>query len=288
MTGYFYPAEYYEDIFNFIIYIVKNEPCIKLLHEYIEALKFYALSGHIGAKNYLLDQINNENQYLSIQLHLHAINLAFGKNNTSFEFLKKHILEAQDVETTDVSYYSPIESIINRWISGICRIRYYNGKDYDDIVELTGLLIRSRCKGMQEFVAMHYVAIQDPQTIEKRAKDLWEIIDNPSYTREEYLDALYEILGYRMRRTSRFPEQFKPKLRYGRMDVYLNKLVKPNVVSVDEIYFDEENSEIKENRISKEEKIYFYKRIRFYTGGDKGYKKYILNEPLFREIEDEK
>jgi hypothetical protein len=284
-SGYLYPEKYDDNLFNFLLYIVDNEPSIKLTNEYIDAVKFYAWNGHEIAKNYLRDKLNDPNQYLSIKLHLHAINLTFRKDEISYEFLKDQIIKSQNVVTTDVAFYSPIESIIYRWIREIPGLRYNNNQEYDDIVELIGLLMKSRCKGIQDYVNVQFSKLVQLDYIQNRITELWNIIDNPSCSRREYLDALYELTAYKMLKTERYPKQFKPDLQKNKMTLYMQELVKPRIILGEPIWFDINNSEINEDRINDEEKIYFYERTKFYPyGQDVDHEKYKLDEPLFREI----
>ncbi len=285
LTGYAYPAKYDENLYNFLIYIVENEPCIKLANKYLDSIKLYAWNGHEGAKYYLQNKLNDTNQNLRFQIHLHAINLSFGKNLRSYEFLKNQIIQAQDIETTDVAFYSPIESMIFNWVGGIQVRRYDNDQEYDDILELIGLLMKSKCKGIQDYVNIQFVGLIPPNEIEKRISELWNIINDPSYSRREYLDAFYELTAYKMLNVSRYPAQYKPDLQWQKMSIYLEELANPFIITGEPIVYDLENSEIKEDRISREERIYFYERARFYPYNQKvDHEKYKLDEPLFRKI----
>ena len=280
-TGSAYPFENSDDILDFMIYMANNEPSINRLHDIFRALRNYAFNGSTKAKDYLLNQLQNPNHFLSIKIHLHCINLAFGKNDVSFNFLRDLINKAQNVETTNVAYISRIESIISSQMKIIPNERYSKGKDFDDVLLLHRQLLQSRSKGLQEFEVLGYHYYVKPKTIENRVEDLWKIIEDNSFSRKEYLNALYELQAYNMlSNQNRTP--FQVNIDYIKIKDYFLKMVKPVKHSGSGIY-DVENSEIKENRITREKKIYFYERLGYYVHGKPEIiEKYKFDEPAFR------
>jgi len=280
-TGSAYPFDNSDEILDFLIYMANNEQSINRLHDIIRALRNYAFNGSTKAKDYILAQLQNPNHFLSIKIHLHCINLAFGKNDISFNFLRDLIIEAQNVDNTDVAYITPIESIISREMEIIPNERYSKGNNFDDVLSLYFQLLHSRCKGLQDGLVLRYHYYVKPKTIENRVEDLWKIIEDSSFSRKEYLNALYELQAYNMlSNQNRTP--FQVNISYTKIKVYFLKMVKPVKHSGSGIY-DVENSEIKENRITREEKIYFYERLRYYSHGKPEIiEKYKFDEPAFR------
>jgi len=280
-TGSAYPFDNSDEILDFIIYMAKNEPSINRLHDILRTLRNYAFNGSTKAKDYLLNQLQNQNHPLSIKIHLHCINLAFGKNDVSFNFLKNLIIEAQSVETTDVAYISRIESIISREMKIIPNERYSKGKDFDNVLLLYRQLLQSRSKGLQEFEVLGYHYYVKPKTIEDRVLDLWKIVEDSLFSRKEYINALYELQAYNMlSNQNRTP--FPIDINYIKIKEYFLKMVEPVKHSGSGIY-DVEHSEINEDRITREEKIYFYERLVYYSHGKPEIiEKYNFDEPAFR------
>ncbi|MBC8415645.1 MAG: hypothetical protein H8E11_04375, partial [Candidatus Cloacimonetes bacterium] len=199
--------------------------------------------------------------------------------------LRDLIIEAQNVENTDVAYITPVESIISREMKIIPNERYSKGNDFDDVLSLYFQLLHSRCKGLQEGIVLRYHYYVTPKTIENRVEDLWKIIEDNSFSRTEYVNALYELQAYNMLSTTlskrRIP-QFSINLNYDKIRVYFTKMVNQLHHSGSRIY-DVENSEIKEDRIIREEKIYFYERLGYYSHGKPEIvEKYKFDEPAFR------
>ncbi|MBL7149412.1 MAG: hypothetical protein ISS80_05005 [Candidatus Cloacimonetes bacterium] len=284
-TGSAYPFDNSDEILDFILYMVKNEPSINRLHDILRTIRDYAFNGSTKAKDYILALLQTPNHFLSIKIHLHCINLAFGKNDVSFNFLRDLIIEAQNVENTDVAYITPVESIISREMKIIPNERYSKGNDFDDVLSLYFQLLHSRCKGLQEGIVLRYHYYVTPKTIENRVEDLWKIIEDNSFSRTEYVNALYELQAYNMLSTTlskrRIP-QFSINLNYDKIRVYFTKMVNQLHHSGSRIY-DVENSEIKEDRIIREEKIYFYERLGYYSHGKPEIvEKYKFDEPAFR------
>jgi hypothetical protein len=124
-----------------------------------------------------------------------------------------------------------------------------------------------------------------PEIVENRISDMWKVVEDSTYSRKFYLDALYELKAYHnaFSYLRNFPAEFTPAIPRIKVFSYLQDLVNPVFIPGQQRYYDIENSDIPESRISNEEKIYFFERSKLYTSNCQyDFKKYKLDEPLFR------
>ncbi len=243
-------------IVDFFIYVFKNDNVMNFKMDAIDNIVTIALGGNNSAREFIFSQVNNTTLSHRMNLQFHLANITIREDQQSLEYLMSLIVNAQKVETTNIEYSSPDEGAIAGYLNRRFFSRRYNkGLDYDYALPLLKQMIYSRSVGTQRTAAFRYYYQTNRAEMRKIYDECWAKVQNETTQRSEFINALYGLQALYSLSQRNFS---KHKIGFKGILIYFETLILKTPTKNGLIYVDSG----KETRISKEEKIYFQKRLR--------------------------
>ena len=213
-----------------------------------------ALKGIENARNFIKTNLNNRAYDKKVKIMFHLQNLTIENDKASIQYLLQLINESQNIKTLDLKYNSKYEVNIVWYIAKVLlQKRYENNLEYDYVLPILKQLMFSKCKNVQTVAVRAYYKLTNRAEMRKIYDICWAKVQDETTPRKEYINALYGLQAlYELRDFGKHAMRFKGIL------IYFETLILKTPTKDGLIYVDSG----KETRLSKEEKIYFQKRLR--------------------------
>ena len=243
-----------EAIVNFFIYVIENEKNQGIILGATKNLTTIAFEGNTKAENYISTQADNSSLSHRIRLQFNLSNITIKDENQSLNYLMNLIKKDQNVETTDLKFKSSDEGTILWYLlRSFFGQRYLKNLDYEYTLPLMKQMLFSRSKSVQDLASMEYLSLTNKTEMRIIYNVCWAKVQDKNTHRKEYINALYGLQAlYELRDIGKHAMRFKGIL------IYFETLILKTPTKDGLIYVDSG----KETRLSKEEKIYFQKRLR--------------------------
>jgi len=242
------------EIAELFIYSVNNDPNLDIKIVALDNLGILALEGNSFAKNFIESNLNNTRYQHKLVTLFHLQNLTIKDDSYSIQYLLELINQSQSIETTDLKFHSKDEVNIVWYVAKVLIYkRFDRGLNYDYVLPLLKQLMYSRCKSVQTVAVDAYYKLTNSTEMRRIYEECMAKVEDKSTSREEFLNALYGLQAlYELRDIGKHKMGFKGIL------TYFETLILKSPTRDGLIYVDNNN----EIRLSKEEKIYFQKRLR--------------------------
>jgi hypothetical protein len=242
------------EIAELFIYSVNNDPSLDIKIVALDNLGILALEGNSFAKNFIESNLNNTRYQHKVVTLFHLQNLTIKDDSYSIQYLLNLINQSQNIKTTDLKFHSKDEVNIVWYVAKVLIYkRFDRGLNYDYVLPLLKQLIYSRCKSVQAVAVDAYYKLTNRSEMRRIYEECMAKVEDKNTPREEFLNALYGLQAlYELRDIGKHKMEFKGIL------IYFETLILKSPTR-DGLIYVENNDEL---RLSKEEKIYFQKRLR--------------------------